>query len=53
MVFKFDPNSTVNEGRWRLRDPETFVNTSYIRKNFSNDENKNIIKKDFFSDVIL
>ena len=36
MVFKFDPNSTVNEGRWRLRDPETFVNTSYIRKNFSN-----------------
>lgn len=35
MVFKFDPNSTVNEGRWRLRDPETFVNDKYIRRNFS------------------
>lgn len=35
MTFKFDPNSTINEGRWRLRDPGTFVNDSYIRKNFS------------------
>ena len=23
--FKFDPNSTANEGRWRLIDPEKFV----------------------------
>lgn len=36
MVFKFDPNSTEKEGRWRLRDPDTFVNDKYIRKNFSN-----------------
>lgn len=35
MVFKFDPNSSVNEGRWRLRDPDTFVNDKYIRRNFS------------------
>jgi hypothetical protein len=24
--FKFDPNSTKNEGRWRLRDPKTLTN---------------------------
>ena len=35
MVFKFDPNSSINEGHWRLRDPETFVNDKYIRRNFS------------------
>ena len=23
--FKFDPNSTLNEGRWRLIDPENFI----------------------------
>ena len=22
--FKFDPNSTKNQGRWRLRDPKDF-----------------------------
>lgn len=36
MVFKFDPNSTKNEGRWRLRDPSDFVSGSYIRKNYDN-----------------
>ena len=35
MVFKFDPNSSEKEGRWRLRDPDSFVNDKYIRKNFS------------------
>ena len=27
--FKFDPNSTENEGRWRLKDPKEFI--SYFR----------------------
>lgn len=36
MVFKFDPNSTTNEGRWRLRNPADFVSGSYIRKNYDN-----------------
>ena len=22
--FKFDPNSTKNQGRWRLKDPDEF-----------------------------
>ena len=22
--MKFDPNSTINQGRWRLRDPKDF-----------------------------
>lgn len=35
-MFKFDPNSTKNEGRWRLRDPKDFVSDSYIRKNYDN-----------------
>lgn len=25
MTFRFDPNSTKNQGRWRLRNPEDFV----------------------------
>lgn len=29
--FKFDPNSTVNEGRWRLRDPKEFDQQSFRR----------------------
>ena len=28
-MFKFDPNSTKNEGRFRLRDPKDFVSSSY------------------------
>lgn len=35
-MFKFDPNSTKNEGRYRLRDPKDFSTGSYIRKNFDN-----------------
>lgn len=33
--FKFDPNSTVNQGRWRLRNPLDYVEGSYrtIKKN--------------------
>lgn len=34
MVFKFDPNSTKNWGRWRLRDPTDFVTKGYITKKF-------------------
>ena len=30
--FAFDPNSTINEGRWRLRDPSDFEPDSYFRK---------------------
>lgn len=30
--FKYDPNSTENEGRWRLRDPSDFEPDSYFRK---------------------
>ncbi len=30
--FKFDPNSTANEGIWRLRDPDDFEPDSYFRK---------------------
>lgn len=30
MDFKFDPNSTKNEGRWRLKDPKHFI--KYFRK---------------------
>ena len=29
--FKFDPNSTENEGRWRLRDPQEFDQKSFKR----------------------
>ncbi len=29
--FKFDPNSTQNEGRWRLHDPDFF--SDYFRTN--------------------
>lgn len=29
MSFKFDPNSTEHEGRWRLHDPKYF--TDYFR----------------------
>lgn len=29
MIFQFDPNSTKNEGRWRLRSPTDFDNTSF------------------------
>ena len=36
MFFKFDPNSTKNEGRYRLRDKRDFSSGSYIRKNFDN-----------------
>jgi len=36
MVFKFDPNSTKNQGRWRLRDPDDFVSDSYITKKNDN-----------------
>ena len=36
MVFKFDPNSTKNQGRWRLRDPKDFVSGSYITKKMKN-----------------
>lgn len=34
MSFKFDPNSTKNEGRWRLIDPKKFVKDkgSWFRK---------------------
>lgn len=34
MIFKFDPNSTKNWGRWRLRDPQDFVSKSYITKKY-------------------
>jgi len=31
--FKFDPNSTKNEGRWRLIDPQKFIkNRGWFRK---------------------
>lgn len=30
-TFKFDPNSTINEGRWRLRDPQAFEHGSFKR----------------------
>lgn len=36
MIFKFDPNSTKKEGRYRLRDKRDFASGSYIRKNFDN-----------------
>jgi len=36
MIFKFDPNSTKNEGRWRLRDKSDFVSGGYITKKFDN-----------------
>lgn len=32
MAFKFDPNSTVNQGRWRLRDPNDFDKNKYITR---------------------
>lgn len=28
MTFRFDPNSTKNEGRWRLIDPKNFIKSS-------------------------
>lgn len=31
--FRFDPNSTENEGRWRLMDPKVFVQGSVRRWN--------------------
>jgi broad specificity phosphatase PhoE/uncharacterized protein YecE (DUF72 family) len=30
-AFAFDPNSTENEGRWRLRDPQDFDQESFRR----------------------
>ena len=36
MVFKFDPNSTKNWGRWRLRDPKDFISESFITKKTKN-----------------
>jgi hypothetical protein len=35
MMFKFDPNSTKNEGRWRLLDPATILSSSYFRRKSS------------------
>lgn len=32
MSFKFDPNSTKNQGRWRLRDPNDFIKNKYITR---------------------
>jgi DNA polymerase/3'-5' exonuclease PolX len=32
MAFKFDPNSTKNQGRWRLRDPNDFIKNKYITR---------------------
>ena len=29
--LRFDPNSTRNEGRWRLLDPKEFEKNSYYR----------------------
>lgn len=34
-MFKFDPNSTANEGRWRLHDPKLFDPRSYFRRHSS------------------
>jgi dihydrofolate reductase len=33
--FKFDPNSTENEGRWRLYDPKKVDKGSYFRRKSS------------------
>lgn len=33
--FKFDPNSTENEGRWRLYDPKKIDKDSYFRRKSS------------------
>jgi len=33
--FKFDPNSTKNEGRWRLKDPAEFEKGTYFRRKSS------------------
>lgn len=33
--FKFDPNSTENEGRWRLYSPSLIAKDSYFRRKSS------------------